>query len=44
MAKEMLVARGISISYETIQQWGLKFGREFARRIRWRASLSLRSA
>ena len=30
----MLAARGISVSYVTIRQWGLKFGREFANRIR----------
>jgi putative transposase len=33
----MLAARGISVTYETIRQWGLKFGREFANRIRRRA-------
>src|ERR1700722_17006804 len=27
----------ISVTYETIRQWGLKFGREFANRIRRRA-------
>ena len=37
MVEEILAARGISVTYETIQQWGLKFGREFANRIRWRA-------
>ena len=37
MVEEMLAARGISVSYETIRQWGLKFGREFANRIRRRA-------
>ena len=26
----MLVARGITVSYETIRQWGLKFGRDIA--------------
>jgi putative transposase len=34
MVEEMLAARGISVTYETIRQWGLKFGREFANRIR----------
>jgi putative transposase len=38
MVEEMLAARGISVTYETIRQWGLKFGREFANRIRRRAS------
>ena len=33
----MLAAHGISVTYETIRQWGLKFGRELANRIRWRA-------
>ena len=34
MVEEMLAARGIAVTYETICQWGLKFGREFAKRIR----------
>ena len=34
MVEEMLAARGISVTYETIRQWGLKFGREFANRLR----------
>jgi putative transposase len=37
MVEEMLAARGISVTYETIRQWSLKFGREFASRIRRRA-------
>src|SRR5438874_1101319 len=37
MVEEMLAARGISVTHETIRQWGLKFGREFANRIRLRA-------
>ena len=37
MVEEMLAARGISVTYETIRQWCLKFGREFADRIRRRA-------
>ena len=37
MVEEMLAARGISVTYETIRQWGLKFGQEFANRIRQRA-------
>ena len=37
MVEEMLAARGISVTYETIRQWSLKFGREFANRIRRRA-------
>jgi putative transposase len=28
MVEEMLAARGISVTHETIRQWGLKFGRE----------------
>jgi len=37
MVEEMLAARGISVTYETIRKWGLKFGQEFANRIRRRA-------
>ena len=37
MVEEMLAARGISVTYETIRQWGLKFGREYANRLRRRA-------
>jgi putative transposase len=37
MVEEMLAARGISVTYETVRQWGLKFDREFANRIRRRA-------
>ena len=33
----MLAARGISVSYETVRQWGLKFGREFANSLHRRA-------
>jgi putative transposase len=29
MVEEMLAARGISVTHETIRQWGLKFGREW---------------
>jgi putative transposase len=37
MVEDLLAARGISVTHETIRQWGLKFGREFANRIRRRA-------
>ena len=30
MVEEMLAARGITVSYETVRQWGLKFGRDIA--------------
>jgi transposase-like protein len=33
MVEEMLAARGISVTHETIRQWGLKFGRVFANRV-----------
>ncbi|HJU16756.1 MAG TPA: IS6 family transposase [Stellaceae bacterium] len=36
MVEEMLTARGIIVSHEIIRQWALKFGREFATRIRRR--------
>jgi putative transposase len=36
MVEEMLAARGIAVSHETIRQWARKFGQEFANRIRRR--------
>ena len=36
MVAEMLAARGIVASHETVRQWALKFGQEFANRIRRR--------
>jgi putative transposase len=36
MVEEMLAARGIVVSHETIRQWALKFGQKFANRIRRR--------
>ena len=30
----MLAARGIEVSYETIREWGLRFGRELADRLK----------
>ena len=37
MVEEMLSARGISVTYETVRQWGKKFGKAYADRIRRRA-------
>jgi len=37
IVEELLAARGIEVSYETVRQWGQKFGDMFARRIRQRA-------
>jgi putative transposase len=34
--EELLAARGISVTYETIRRWDLKFALEFANRIRRR--------
>ena len=34
MVKELLAARGITVSDETVRQWELKVGREFAIRAR----------
>ncbi len=31
---ELLAARGIVVSHETVRQWGLKFGQDFANQIR----------
>ena len=36
MVEEMLAARGITVSHETVRQWGLKFGQALADRIRRR--------
>src|ERR671929_280017 len=36
MVEEMLAARGITLSHETVRQWGLKFGQAFANQIRRR--------
>jgi len=33
---ELQAARGITVSYETVRQWGLKFGQGFANQIRRR--------
>ncbi|CAO3437656.1 Mobile element protein [Azospirillum endophyticum] len=30
MVEEMLAARGITVSHETVRQWGRKFGPEIA--------------
>src|ERR1700761_620105 len=37
MVEEMAAARGISVTYETIRRWSLKFGREFVNHIQRRA-------
>jgi putative transposase len=34
LVEEMLLNRGIVVSYETIRRWGKKFGSEYARRLR----------
>jgi putative transposase len=36
MVEEMLAARGIIVSDETVRQWALKFGQDFANQIRRR--------
>src|SRR3954471_13581613 len=36
MVEEMLAARGIDVSHETVRQWGRKFGQDFANQIRRR--------
>src|SRR3954454_11925582 len=33
---EILAARGVVVSHETVRQWGLKFGQAFANRIQRR--------
>jgi putative transposase len=34
LVEEMLLERGIVVSYETIRRWGKKFGSDYARRLR----------
>src|ERR687889_518221 len=36
MVEEMLAARGILVSHESVRQWALKFGQHFANQIRRR--------
>lgn len=36
MVDELLAARGIIVSHETVRQWALKFGQMFASQIRRR--------
>jgi putative transposase len=40
MIEEMLAARGIDVSHETIRRWAPKFGQEFANRIRRRLPMA----
>jgi putative transposase len=34
VVEEMLAARGIEVSHETVRQWALKFGQDVANQIR----------
>ena len=36
MVEELLAARGIIVSHETVRQWALKFGQPFANQVRRR--------
>jgi len=36
MVEEMLAARGIEVSHETVRQWAMKFGQKFSNKIRRR--------
>src|SRR6202790_4225935 len=40
MVEELLAARGIIVSHETVRQWARKFGQQFANQIRRRLPLS----
>ena len=42
MVEEMLAARGICVTYETVRQWGKKFGKAFSDQIRQRVAGSRR--
>ena len=37
MVEEMLAARGICVTYETVRQWAMKFGKGFSNQIRQRS-------
>ena len=41
MVEEMLGARGIEVTYETVRQWALKLGQQAAKRIRARDGVSI---
>jgi len=34
LVEQMLLERGIVVSYETVRRWAKKFGRDYARRLR----------
>jgi putative transposase len=44
MVEEMLAGRGICVSYETVRQWGKKFGKTFFDRLRIEGGMSRRGA
>jgi transposase-like protein len=35
MVEELLAARGIMVSHETVRQWARKFGQQFANQVRF---------
>jgi putative transposase len=37
LVEEMLLERGIAVSYETVRRWALKFGPDYARRLKRKA-------
>jgi putative transposase len=39
LVEEMLRERGIVVSYETIRRWAIKFGEDYARRLRRKSPL-----
>ena len=41
--EEMLLERGIDVSYETVRRWIAKFGPQIARNLRYRQTLSIMS-
>jgi putative transposase len=38
LVEEMLAERGIVVSYETVRRWAMKFGPDFARRLKRKAA------
>jgi putative transposase len=35
----MLLERGIVVSYETVRRWAIKFGRDYARRLKRKSAV-----
>jgi len=43
LVEEMLLERGVVVSYETIRRWAVKFGADYARRLKRKALRAMTS-